>query len=114
MVKHKTMENLIFNFFSVPSFFCSLASVFLAYFGMMFGVKNLIRTLVSIEVMFLCISFLFVIASLILLNTTCQIFALFILALAACESALGLSLIILFFRTRGLLTSFETLSSLKG
>ena len=102
------------NLFLLPAFFCSFVSVFLAYFGMMLGVRNLIRTLISIEVMFLCISFLFVLISFILLNTTCQIFALFILALAACESALGLSLIILFFRTRGLLTSFKVLSSLKG
>ncbi len=108
------METLVYNFFSYPAFFCSFISIFIAYFGMIFGVKNLIRTLISIEVMFLSLSFMFILVSFFVLNTSCQIFALFILALAACESALGLSLIILFFRTRGLLTSFETLSSLKG
>jgi NADH:ubiquinone oxidoreductase subunit K len=108
------MSNIFFNFFSYSPFFCALISIFLAYFGMIFGVKNLIRTLISMEILFLCVSFLFVILSFVLTNITCQIFALFILALAACESALGLSLIIFFFRARGLLTSFEALSSLKG
>jgi len=106
--------NFCVNFFNFPSFFTSFSGIFLSYFGIIVGVKNLLRTLVSIEIMFLCLSFSFVLVSFFTLNTTCQIFALFILALAACESALGLSLIILFFNTRGLITSFENLSSLKG
>jgi len=105
---------LLNNILNSSPFFASLSGVGLAYWGMIIGVKNLIRTLISIEIMFLCLSFIFVLLSFNILSVTCQIFALFILALAACESALGLSLIILFFRTRGLLTSFETLSSLKG
>jgi NADH-quinone oxidoreductase subunit K len=106
--------NVCTNLLNFPSFVLSLSGVFLAYFGIITGVKNLLRTLISIEVMFLCLSFAFVLVSFYTLNITCQIFALFILALAACESALGLSLIILFFNTRGLVTSFENLSSLKG
>jgi NADH:ubiquinone oxidoreductase subunit K len=108
------MELVLDNFVNNLVFFCLLISVFLAYCGMMFGVKNLIRTLISMEVLFLCISFLFILVSINMNNLVGQIFALFILALAACESALGLSLLIFFFRTRGLLTSFELLSSLKG
>jgi len=104
----------VLNFLNYPAFFCVLSSIFLAYFGMMFGVKNLIRTLVSMEILFLCLSFLFVLTSFITNSLTCQVIALFILALAACESALGLSLLIFFFRLRGLFTSFESLSSLKG
>jgi len=57
---------------------------------------------------------MFVATAIIINNIAGQVFALFILAIAACESALGLSLLIMFFRNRGMLTSFESLSSLKG
>jgi len=108
------MELFLHNFINNTVFFCTLIGVFLSYCGMIFGIKNLIRTLVSMEILFLCVSFLFVLISINTNNIVGQVFALFILALAACESALGLSLLIFFFRTRGLLTSFELLSSLKG
>lgn len=108
------VTDLFFNFLNYPAFFCTLLSIFLTYFGMMFSIKNLIRTLISIEILFLCLSFLFALSSFIINSLVCQILALFVLALAACESALGLSLLIFFFRLRGLLTSFESLSSLKG
>jgi NADH-quinone oxidoreductase subunit K len=81
---------------------------------MITGVRNLIRILLSIEVMLLCLTFMFVSAAIIINNVAGQVFAIFILAIAACESALGLSLLIMFFRNRGMLTSFESLSSLKG
>ncbi len=81
---------------------------------MITGVRNLIRILLSIEVMLLCLTFMFVAVSVIINNVAGQVFAIFILAIAACESALGLSLLIMFFRNRGMLTSFESLSSLKG
>ncbi len=81
---------------------------------MITGVRNLIRILLSIEVMLLCLTFMFVAVAVIINNVAGQVFAIFILAIAACESALGLSLLIMFFRNRGMLTSFESLSSLKG
>jgi len=81
---------------------------------MITGVRNLIRILLSIEVMLLCLTFMFVVTAIIINNVAGQVFALFVLAIAACESALGLSLLIMFFRNRGMLTSFESLSSLKG
>lgn len=101
--------DLFFNPFSftIFVFFFTLSS-------MVTGVRNLIRILLSIEVMLLCLTFIFVVLSVLLNNVVGQVFAIFILAIAACESALGLSLLIMFFRNRGMLTSFELLSSLKG
>jgi NADH-quinone oxidoreductase subunit K len=81
---------------------------------MITGVRNLIRILLSIEVMLLCLTFVFIFFAVLVNNAAGQVFAVFILAVAACESALGLSLVILFFRNRGMLASFEVLSSLKG
>ncbi len=78
------------------------------------SVSNLIKTLVLVEVILLGLSFGFTILSIYLSSVAGHIFALFILALAGCESALGLSLLILFFRNRGMSATFEQLSTLKG
>jgi len=105
---------LISNFFLLlNSLLGPFTGLFLAFVGMS-TIKNPIRVLICIEVMFLCLSFVLVFLSFILTaGTTLQIFALFILAVAACETALVLSLIILFFRSRGLI-NFDDLCSLKG
>lgn len=95
------------------SLFGPFVGLSLAFFGMS-NVKNPIRVLMCIEVMFLCLSFSLVVLSFILeASATLQVFALFLLAVAACETALVLSLIILFFRSRGL-ANFDNLCSLKG
>jgi NADH-quinone oxidoreductase subunit K len=108
------MEGVAFNYFLFfGSLFGPFTGLFLAFIGMSV-IKNPIRVLICIEVMFLCLSFVLVFLSFILTSaTTLQIFALFLLAVAACETALVLSLIILFFRSRGL-TNFDDLCSLKG
>lgn len=96
-----------------PIFFTILA-IFFTLGSLVGSVQNLIRVLLLIEVILLCLTFVFVFLAVLINSVSGQVFALFILALAACESALGLSLLIMFFRNRGLLTSFESLSSLKG
>jgi NADH-quinone oxidoreductase subunit K len=103
--------------------FVSYAHYFMVLFGPFVGIafaflgmsliKNPIRVLICIEVMFLCLSFILVVLSIVLSSITLQVFSLFILAVAACETALVLSLIILFFRSRGLI-NFDDLCSLKG
>jgi len=104
---------LLSNFSFLFSLFGPFVGLSLAFFGMS-NVKNPIRILMCIEVMFLCLSFSLIILSFVLLSSqTLQIFALFLLAIAACETALVLSLIILFFRSRGL-ANFDNLCSLKG
>lgn len=78
------------------------------------SVFNLLKTLVLVEVVLLGLSLGFVVLSTFLSTVLGNVFALFILALAGCESALGLSLLILFFRNRGMSATFEKLSTLKG
>jgi NADH-quinone oxidoreductase subunit K len=105
---------IVFNYYLYFwGLFGPFTGLFLALVGMS-TIKNPIRILICIEVMFLCLSFILVFLSFILVSaTTLQIFALFLLAIAACETALVLSLIILFFRSRGLI-SFDDFCSLKG
>jgi len=103
----------IFNYYLFGGLFGPFTGLFLAFIGMS-TIKNPIRVLICIEVMFLCLSFVLVFLSFVLISsTTLQIFALFLLAIAACETALVLSLIILFFRSRGLI-NFDDFCSLKG
>jgi len=92
---------------------CIFSIIFVLLF-LNYSVLNLLKTLVLIEVILLGLSLGFVILSTFLSTFSGYIFALFILALAGCESALGLSLLILFFRNRGMSATFEKLSTLKG
>lgn len=99
-------------FFS-PFFVCVFSVVFVLLF-LKHSLFNLLKTLVLVEIVLLGLSLGFVVLSTFLSTVFGNIFALFILALAGCESALGLSLLILFFRNRGMSATFEKLSTLKG
>ena len=75
--------------------------------------NNIIFMLISIEIMLLSASMGFIFTSAIFNSIHGQIFALFILTVAAAESAIGLALIVAFYRlTRS--TGLETINLLKG
>lgn len=109
----KVIFNPLFSVFFDP-FFIPVFTVFFILLQLSHSVSNLIKTLVLVEVILLSLSLGFVLISLKFSYIAGQVFALFILALAACESALSLSLLIMFFRNRGISTTFEDVSSLKG
>ncbi|MCL4120476.1 UNVERIFIED_CONTAM: hypothetical protein GTU68_065753 [Idotea baltica] len=75
--------------------------------------KNIIITLMSIELMLLSINLNFIVSSLLLDDSSGLVFSLIILSLAASESALGLALLIVYFRLRGAL-SINVIKDLKG
>ena len=75
--------------------------------------KNMIMILVVIELMFLGVSFNFGILSVCLDDIVGQIVVLFILVVAAAESALGLAMIVIYYRLRGVL-NVSGLNLLKG
>lgn len=70
-------------------------------FGILMNRQNLILILLSIELMLLAINLNFLFFSIYLDDIMGEIFALLILTVAAAESAIGLAIIIVFFRTRG-------------
>jgi NADH:ubiquinone oxidoreductase subunit K len=102
------MEIYIFNllFFSSILFFISILGIFITR-------KNLIIILISIELMLLSINFNFIIFSVYLNDIYGQIFTLFILTLAGAEASLGLAILIIFYRVRGII-SMNFLNILKG
>ena len=74
---------------------------FISLFGLVFNSRNIIITLMCIELLLLSLNLNFIIFSIYLDDFYGQIFSLFILTIAAAESSIGLALIILYYRTRG-------------
>ena len=70
-------------------------------FGIIITRKNIILVLMSIEVMLLAINLNFLVFSVYLDDLTGQIYALFVLTVAAAESAVGLAILVIFYRLRG-------------
>lgn len=63
--------------------------------------KNIIVLLMAIEIMLLAINYNFLMASLEVGNIYGQIFTLLVLTVAAAESAIGLALLMIYYRARG-------------
>jgi len=81
--------------------------------GIVVNRKNLILMLMSIELMLLAINSLLLIATTALDNIDGQIFALYILVVAAAESAIGLSILVAYYRVRGTI-SVRYINLLRG
>jgi NADH-ubiquinone oxidoreductase chain 4L len=69
--------------------------------GFVLNRKNIILMLISIEMMLLAITFLILINSLIFEDIIGQVFALYIIVVAAAESAIGLGILVAFYRLKG-------------
>ena len=69
-------------------------------FGIFLNRKNIIIILMSIELILLAVNINFVSFSYFLGDLTGQIFSLFILTVAAAEAAIGLAILVCFFRNK--------------
>ncbi len=85
----------------------------LGVFGIFLNRKNLIVILMSIELMLLAVNINFVAFSAFMGDMAGQVFTMFILTVAAAEAAIGLAILVLFFRNRGNI-AVEELSELRG
>lgn len=81
--------------------------------GMCITRTNIIILLMSIELMLLAINFNFIVFSVYLDDIFGQIFALFILTVAAAEAAIGLAILIVYYRIKGII-SVNFINSIKG
>ena len=70
-------------------------------FGIFVNRKNIIVILMSIELILLAVNINLVAFSVFLHDVVGQIFALFVLTVAAAEAAVGLAILVTFFRNRG-------------
>jgi len=82
-------------------------------FGIFLNRKNVIVILMSIELMLLAVNINMVAFSAHLGDLVGQVFALFILTVAAAEAAIGLAILVCFFRVRGTI-AVEDVNMMKG
>ena len=85
----------------------------LGIFGIFLNRKNVITILMSIELMLLAVNINMVAFSAYSGNLEGQMFSLFILTVAAAEAAIGLAILVVFFRNRGSI-AVEDVHILKG
>ena len=81
--------------------------------GIFLNRKNLIVILMCIELLLLAVNINFVSFSIFLNDLNGQIFTLFILTVAAAEAAIGLAIIVLYYRNSGSIR-VEDINTLKG
>ena len=85
----------------------------LGVFGIFLSRKNVIIILMSIELILLAININLVSFSSYLGDLVGQVFALFVLTVAAAEAAIGLAILVVYFRNRGSI-AVEDIHMMKG
>ena len=85
----------------------------LGVFGIFLNRKNVIIILMSIELILLSVNINLVAFSAYLGDLVGQVFALFILTVAAGEAAIGLAILVVYFRNRGSI-AVEDIKMMKG
>ncbi|MAU42053.1 MAG: NADH-quinone oxidoreductase subunit NuoK [Kordiimonas sp.] len=85
----------------------------LGIFGIFLNRKNVIIILMSVELMLLAVNINLVTFSVQLQDMVGQIFAMFVLTVAAGEAAIGLAILVIYFRNRGTI-AVEDINQMKG
>ncbi len=85
----------------------------LGVFGIFLNRKNVIVILMSVELILLAVNINFVAFSTHLGDIVGQVFALLILTVAAAEAAIGLAILVVFFRNRGTI-AVEDINMMRG
>ena len=81
--------------------------------GILLNRRNVIIILMSVELILLAVNINFVAFSSYLGDLKGQVFALFVLTVAAAEAAIGLAILVVYFRNRGSI-AVEGVSQMKG
>jgi NADH-quinone oxidoreductase subunit K len=81
--------------------------------GIFLNRKNIIIILMSVELILLAVNINFVAFSSYLGDLVGQVFALFVLTVAAAEAAIGLAILVVYFRNRGTI-AVEDVNVMKG
>lgn len=85
----------------------------LGIFGIFLNRKNVIIILMSIELMLLAVNLNLVAFSAFHQDLVGQVFAMFVLTVAAAEAAIGLAILVVYFRNRGSI-AVEDINMMKG
>ena len=85
----------------------------LGVFGIFLNRKNIIIILMSVELILLAVNINFVAFSTHLGDIVGQVFAMLVLTVAAAEAAIGLAILVVYFRNRGSI-AVEDINMMKG
>jgi NADH-quinone oxidoreductase subunit K len=91
----------------------SAALLVLGVFGIFLNRKNVIIILMSIELILLAVNINLVAFSAFLNDMAGQVFTMFVLTVAAAEAAIGLAIVVVYFRNRGSI-EVEDVNLMKG
>jgi NADH-quinone oxidoreductase subunit K len=98
----------------LPHYLTVAAILFaIGIFGIFLNRKNVIIILMSIELMLLAVNINLVAFSVELNDLVGQVFAMFVLTVAAAEAAIGLAILVVYFRNRGTI-AVEDINLMKG
>jgi NADH-quinone oxidoreductase subunit K len=97
------------------SHYLTVGAIFftLGVFGIFLNRRNVIIILMSVELILLSVNLNMVAFSSFLNDIVGQVFALFILTVAAAEAAIGLAILVVFYRNRGSI-AVEDVNMMKG
>lgn len=108
-IKEKVLQKMdLVKFLTV-----SMVLFLLGIWGIFLNRKNILIMLMSIELMILAVNLNFLFFSAYLDDLIGQLFALLVLTVAAAESAIGLALLVVYYRVRGTI-SVEFINLIKG
>ena len=108
------MNQHLFGSIGIYHFLCVTAALFtIGVCGIFLNRKNIITILISIELILLSVNINFVAFSSALNDLTGQVFAMFVLTVAAAEAAIGLAILVIYFRNRGTI-EIEDVNRMKG
>jgi NADH-quinone oxidoreductase subunit K len=101
-------------YLSLGNFIIVIVTLFtIGLVGFLVNRKNILLLLLALEIMLLAVNINFVVFSVFLDDLLGQVFTLIVLTVAAAESALGLAILIVYYRVRGgiALDTVQTLRS---
>lgn len=108
------MEHVFFGSIGIMHYLIVSGVLFtLGVCGIFLNRKNIITILMSIELILLSVNINFVAFSVKLGDLMGQVFALFIMTVAAAEAAIGLAILVIYFRNRGTI-AVEDVNMMKG
>ena len=87
--------------FLIKYILVSVIIFLISFFGLIYNKKSILIILISIELILLSVNILFIVFSIYLDDIVGQLFTLFILTIAAAETSIGLSLLLVSYRVRG-------------
>lgn len=106
-------ENLFLNLDLFKYLYLFIAIFLIGVFGLFLTRRNLLLIIMSIELMLIAVNMYLIICSTYIDDSTGHFFSLYILTIAAAEAAIGLALIVIYYRLSGLIT-IDYISNIKG